>query len=218
MSTKKGKFLYFAAIILFWLALVYVFSGSILAYVGGFLVVDEKPVRSEAVVVLNTEMEYYPRLIEAADLYRLRLARKIVINGNRKTDALRSFEKKGFRQCCPWYEDRVRMLELMGVPIKDVITVGAEDAYDTVSEAEAVGRELIGAGMKRIIITTSKSHTRRARHIWKNLWSDKLKIRMVAAHSDPYSPGSWWKEGRQIRWVLQEYGAWVYYYWMKSRS
>lgn len=217
MRGKTQKFLYFVALVFFLLALLYAFSGAILGYVGGFLVVDQKPLKSDAIVVLNTGMEYYPRLIEAADLYQRGLARRIVINGNRKTDTLRNLEKKGFRSCCPWYEDRVRMLELMGVPRKDVITVSAEDAYDTVSEAEAVGREVMEAGLNRILVTTSKSHTRRARHIWKNLWSDKLEIRVVASRSDPYSPGGWWKEGRQIRWVLQEYGAWVYYYWIESR-
>ena len=30
---------------------------------------------------------------------------------------------------------------------------------------------------------------------------------------DPFNPKAWWKEGRQIRWVLSEYGAWFYYYW-----
>jgi len=31
--------------------------------------------------------------------------------------------------------------------------------------------------------------------------------------TDPYDPGSWWRNGRQIRWVMAEYGAWIYYWW-----
>ena len=30
---------------------------------------------------------------------------------------------------------------------------------------------------------------------------------------DIYNPQGWWREGKQIRWVLAEYGAWIYYYW-----
>jgi hypothetical protein len=35
----------------------------------------------------------------------------------------------------------------------------------------------------------------------------------VSAKTDPYDPGGWWKDGRQIRWLMTEYGAWIYYYW-----
>ena len=65
-----------------------------------------------------------------------------MINGNRKTDVLRELEKRGFEKCCPWYEETVRILEVLGVPRKDVLPINAEDAYDTVSEAKIVGRSL----------------------------------------------------------------------------
>jgi uncharacterized SAM-binding protein YcdF (DUF218 family) len=193
--------------------LLWLFSGPILSQLGQFLICDQKPVASDAIVVLNTGVEYYPRLIEAAYLFRKGLAQKVVINGNRKSDVLRDLEKKGFKQCCPWYEDRIRMLKILGVPRKDILTISAEDAYDTVSEAEAVGRELINEGYRNIIITTSRSHTRRAGFIWKTMFKDHLTICMVVAKTDPYDPKGWWKQGRQIRWVLAEYGAWVYYWW-----
>jgi len=120
--------------------LVMLVSGPLLTFAGQWLVSDEKPVASDAVVVLNTGVEYYPRLVEAAEIYGKGYARKVVINGNRKTDVLRGLEKRGYKECCPWYEDRVRILNILGVPRKDILTVSAEDAYDTVSEAEAVGR------------------------------------------------------------------------------
>jgi len=93
--------------------LIYIASGPLLTFSGQWLVLDEKPNISNSVVVLNTGAEYYPRLIEAADLFRKGLAQKIVINGNRKTNVLRGLEKRGFKGCCPWYEDRVRMLVSM---------------------------------------------------------------------------------------------------------
>lgn len=179
---------------LFWL-----FSETLLAQLGQFLICDEKPGVSDAVVVLNTGVEYYPRLIEAADLFRKGLAQKVVINGNRKTEVLRDLEKRGFKNCCPWYEDSVRILELLGVPRRDTITISAEDAYDTVSEAEAVGRELVKKGIGSVIVVTSKSHTRRAHFIWSEMYDNKLSISVVPARSDPYNPKSWWKDGRQIR-------------------
>lgn len=218
MSLSKRKALYVGLFILILAAALYVFSGPILTGIGEFLVVNEGPVPSDAVVVLNTGMEYYPRLIEGATLFKKGLVSKIVINGNRKTDVFRSFERMGFKSCCPWYEGRLRILELLGVPRKNVIYISVEDAYDTVSEAKAVGSELIKERVRSIIIATSKSHTRRARHIWKSIYPHQFKILMVAAHSDPYSPQGWWKEGRQIRWVLSEYGAWLYLLWKNMRD
>ena len=67
--------------------------------------------------------------------------------------------------------------------------------------------------IKSIIITTSKTHTRRAMHIWKRLYGDRFEFNSVAAKNDPFSPQGWWKDGKQTRWILYEYGSWVFYYW-----
>ena len=195
------------------LLLVVIFYGTILRTAGHLLVVDENPSRTDAVVVLNTDVEYYPRLIQAADLYRRKLAAHVVINGNRKTDTLRDLERRGFQKCCPWYADSIRILSMFGVPEANIIRISIEDAYDTVSEADAVGRELLKRQWSSVIITTSKYHTRRARFIWQKKYKDRLGIFMVAAQNDPYDPNNWWKDGRQIRWLLAEYGAWIFYWW-----
>ncbi|MBC8459845.1 MAG: YdcF family protein [Deltaproteobacteria bacterium] len=213
MSSIKHKALYFGIALLFIALFLYLSSSMIMTRLGGFLVLDEEPVPSDAVVVLCSGVEYYPRLIEAAELFRKGFARKVVINGNRKTDVLRSLEEKGFERCCPWYEESLRILSMFGVPKDQVICISAEDAYDTVSEAEIVGREILQKEFTKIIITTSKFHTRRARFIWNKRFGDTLSICSVSAKTDPYNPKGWWKEGRQIRWVLAEYGAWIYYWW-----
>lgn len=196
------------------LALV-LLSGRFLTAVGEFIVANDTPVQSDAVVVLNTGMEYYPRLVQAAALYNQGYVRKVIINGNRKTAALRDIEKMGFKPCCPWYEERLRILELLKVPRRDIVTISAEDVYDTISEARAVGSALVPRKLSRLIITTSKSHTRRARYIWLKAWPDQFRILTVAAHSDPYAPSGWWREGRQIKWVLAEYGAWLFLHWSR---
>lgn len=193
--------------------LLYLFSGTFLRGLGRFVVDDETPVSSDAVIVLNTGVEYYPRLVEAADLYRKGLVKKVIINGNRKTDSLRDLERRGFKKCCPWYENSLRILSLFGVPRNKVTWISAEDVYDTVSEAQVVGRVVLERGLHSVLITTSKSHTKRAGFIWKKMYGGQLSIRTVAAKTDPYDPNGWWKDGRQIRWVMAEYGAWIFYWW-----
>jgi len=214
LKTKKSFRLWFWMLTALALtALVFVFTDTFFRIMGDIIVIEDKAPPADAVVVLNTGIEYYPRLIQAAALYRQKKAEYIVINGNRKTDVLRDLEARGFKTCCPWYSDFVSILSMFGVPDDKIIPISIEDAYDTVSEAEAVGRELIERKWTMVIITTSKYHTRRAKFIWRKMFDDQLTIYMVSAKTDPYDPHNWWRDGRQIRWVLAEYGAWIYYWW-----
>lgn len=210
---KLRRFSIVGSVILFGFVLIYLSAPAILKTLGNFIVRNETPVVSDAVVVLNTGVEYYPRLIEAAAIFNKGIAHSVVINGNRKTDTLRQLEQRGFETCCPWDENSLRILSLYGVPRGRVIRISVEDAYDTISEAETVGAELIRRGLNRVIIATSKYHSRRAGFIWEKLLGKQLSIRTVTAATDPYDPDGWWKEGRQIRWVLAEYGAWIFYVW-----
>ncbi|MBU0729473.1 MAG: YdcF family protein [Proteobacteria bacterium] len=205
----------FGVLPVFCLILVFLLPGVFLPPIANFLIADEKPVHADAVVVLSTGMEYFSRLMEAAELYNSGYADKVVINGNRKNAEIRKLEDLGFDPCCEWQEEPLRILEVLGVSRGAVIAISAEDVYDTVSEAKAVGNELIASGCKSLIITTSKTHTRRALHIWKDEFSDIFELQSVAARHDPFSAQKWWKEGRQTRWILYEYGSWCFYYWQK---
>ncbi len=219
LKSKKKQLLIVvcSGIVISMLVLCLIFS-RLLSFLGECLVFDDTPIPSDGVVVLNTGLEYYPRLIEAADLYNKGLVKKIILNGNRKTNTIRELEKKGFEPCCHWCEDRLKILYLYGIPKDSVLCISAENVYDTISEARAVGPELAKIGIKTIIVTTSKFHTRRAHHIWKKLFGDQMSVLTVSAKTDPFKPHGWWKHGRQVRWVLAEYGAWLYYYWKINRG
>ncbi len=180
---------------------------------GRFLVQDSPPGAADVVVVLNTGVEYYPRLIQAAELVRTGRAHRVVINGNRKTPVLRRLEAMGFQPAAPWDEDRKRILELLGVGREQVVAVEAQDAYDTISEARAVAASLRSQPIDSVLLVTSKYHTRRAHFIWRRELGDSIRVTPVAAAQDPYDPNGWWRHGRQIRWVLAEYGGWLFLAW-----
>jgi len=197
------------------LALLVVVHEKILTGIGSFLVIQDIPQKADAAVVLYTGVDIYPRLIEAAGLYKQVKVKKVIINGNRKTDTLRTLESSGYEPPCKWYAEELGVLTHLGVAKDSIVAISAEDAFDTISEAKIVGEILINNGMTDIIVTTSKFHSRRAHHIWNTMYKGKLQIHVAPAANDPFNPEAWWKSGRQIRWVLSEYGAWLYYYWMK---
>ncbi|RKZ97827.1 MAG: hypothetical protein DRQ43_02375 [Gammaproteobacteria bacterium] len=197
------------------LIILIIFHHWVLSLLGHFLVHDQEFEQAEVAVVLNTGSAIYPRLIEAADLYTKGKIKKIVINGNRKTEILKKLEAMGYQPANPWYEDYLRIFKILGVPGDKIITISGDSVYDTVSEAELVGHILLKNKISSVVITTSKSHTKRAAYIWHDLYSDTLTIYSNSAKSDPYNPDAWWHDGRQIRWVMAEYGGWLFLYWKK---
>jgi len=78
------------------LTLLAVLHQKILTGIGSFLVQEDIPQTSDAAVVLYTGVDIYPRLIEAADLYKKSTIEKVVINGNRKTEILLDLESSGY--------------------------------------------------------------------------------------------------------------------------
>ncbi|MFC1684446.1 YdcF family protein [Pseudomonadota bacterium] len=183
----------------------------LLPALGTFLVTDMPPREADAIVVLNTGIDYYPRLIEAAQLVKEGYASRVVINGNRKSPILRELEAAGFTPTIPWDTDRRRILNMLGVTDERILSVSVEDAYDTISEAKGVAPSLRQQGFKRLLIVTSRFHTRRAGYIWSRLFDNDHVIIPVAARKDPFNPQGWWQEGRQIKQLLAEYGGWLFY-------
>ena len=109
----KKKLIIFTAIILLSL---FIFRASWLGYLGNSLIVNDENARADVAVVLSTGVDYVPRLLQAAQLYKDKRVKKILINGNRKTDAIRKLEQQGFVPACKWPENSLRILEMYGVP------------------------------------------------------------------------------------------------------
>ena len=209
---KRRRLLLFLALAVILLS---VFRASLLGAMGHALVQDDTTESADVAVVLFTGVDYPPRLIQAAHLYRKGRVNRILINGNRKTDVQRDLEQQGFELATPWYEDSLRILEMLGVPRDRVWTVSVENAFDTVSEAQGIVPFLQDKGVGSVIITTSKFHTRRASYVWQKVLDREEGIHASAADSDPFDPEGWWKEGRQVRQLLAEYGALFYYMWKR---
>jgi len=195
------------------IVLLYFSRASWLGYLGHSLVVDDPSATADVAIVLTTGVDYLPRLLQAAQLYRDKRVKKVMINGNRKTDAIRQLEKQGFIPACKWSENSLRILEMHGVPRQQVWAVSAENVFDTVSEAQTIKPFLINNGVSSVIITTSKFHSRRARYVWRKVMGTEEGIYTSAATDDPFDLDRWWQHGRQVKQVMGEYGGMAYYIW-----
>ena len=197
---------------------LYYFPAFILTPVANILIVDDVLEHADGVVILNSGVELYDRLLEGAAIYKQGLADKVIINGNRKNETVKRLEAMGYKPDCSWDANHIAILELLGVNREDIISISAPDAYDTVSESQVVAKVLSNQGMNGLIIATSKTHTARAIHIWRSGYGDTFVLQSAAAKNDPFSPDGWWQSGRKIRWILYEYGSWLFYYWKKIQS
>jgi uncharacterized SAM-binding protein YcdF (DUF218 family) len=189
------------------------FRTSWLGYLGQKLIIDNPAEKADVAIVLTTGADYLPRLLQAAKLYRDKRVPRILINGNRKTDAIRKLEQQGFISECKWYENSVQILSMYGVPRNAIWTISAEDVFDSVSEAQVIKPFLTKQNVSKLIITTSKFHTRRSRYVWQKVMGKNYSISTSAAAEDPFDPNNWWNDGRQIKQVMGEYGSMAYYLW-----
>lgn len=78
-------------------------------------------------------------------------------------------------------------------------------AASTLDEARIVDDELLRRGVKSAIVVTSEFHTRRARLIFRQATSGKVRYQFAASPSPGFYPDRWWQSrtGRKI--VVLEY-------------
>jgi len=203
--TKKRIITFIAA--MFGILLFFFFG---MTFVAHSLLRADEPFQADAVVVLSHGTEIYFRMTEAAKLYQQGYAPNVVINGGRIHPVVKEMESKGFSREWRWDEEYHAYLQFLGISLEDVIFIQLEDPFDTWGEAALLGKRLKQMGMKNLIITTNKYHSRRAGYVWESLYEGQFNIRVVPVRSETFSPWSWWRDRRQFKWTLYEFGSWVF--------
>ncbi len=155
---------------------------------GGWLVVSDPLKPARAVVVLNGSMPF--RAMEAAKIYGQGWAPEVWVTRNAHPSGTAALTRLGIKVL---EEDfySVEVLEKMGVPPQS-IRVLAEHARNTEEEERVVAKELQSVGGGRIIIATSKPHTRRAKAIWRALVGDTPEVIVRGSTDEPYDASHWW--------------------------
>ena len=173
-----------------------------LPYAGTYLIREDPLQKSDAIVVLSgTRVQ---RWLEAADLYHDGWAPRVVLSPGHLEDAEAVLRARGVR--FPSETDSIRDgLIQLDVPAGAIVVMpGSVD--NTVQEGNALASLAARAHWRRIIVVTSKYHTRRARMACiRALRGEGVTIVMRATRYDPSTPRRWWSTRSDIRWVVTEF-------------
>lgn len=196
-ANKKGRRI---VVILIIIGLVAAFGGAGVGTVGYWLVVADPLENAQAIVVLSGGVPF--RAMEAASIYRSGRAPEVWITRAISPAREAALAKLGI-QFVRGETYNKQVLQKLGVPA-DAIRLLNKGVRNTEEEVQLIAQELKRAGGERVIIVTSKAHTRRVKTIWNTLVGDSAEAIVRHAKEDPFDPGRWWRNTKDALAVSRE--------------
>ncbi len=191
-------------------ALALVLGGVWLLVEGGRFLQHEDPLEhADAIFVLDgTRLE---RALEAYDLYKAGWAPLLVLSPGRPEPAELVARAEGVTFPRPAELAKNAMVQL-GVPATAIIAEpGSVD--NTASEANLLRATVIAHHWTRVIVVTSKYHTRRAGFAFRRgLKGTGATPILRASRYDPFDPANWWRRRADVREGGREWVALVLYW------
>ena len=167
---------------------------------GAWLVVQDPLGRAEAIVVLGGTM--YERQMEAVDLFKEGWAPRIYVLREMPDFAEAELIARGI----PYtriIDMQVDTMRLLGVPLERISIL--DHANSTAEEAQIVLRLVTEKQLTRLIIVTSKQHTRRARLVMnRRLGPAGVNVIVRASRYDRTDADAWWRNRSTLRFTVFE--------------
>jgi uncharacterized SAM-binding protein YcdF (DUF218 family) len=168
---------------------------------GDWLVVQDPLEHARAIVVLGGQVPF--RAMEAARVYRQGWAPEVWITRTVAHPEDLALARLGIDRPLEYVYSR-QVLERLGVPPAS-IHVLPNASVNTEEDVRAVAQALRAAGGTRVILITSKYHTRRVRIIWHALAGKPLTAIVRYTPDDPFQPGRWWHDTTDAEAVAHEW-------------
>ena len=178
-----------------------VYGPPLLTQAGTYLVTHETPVKADAIVVLSGEVP--ARAMAAADLFRQGTGMTVFVSpGNISSIWKRAVHELGVDLPDDSEMNR-RVLMRLGVPAAAIQKI--DEADGTLGEARALFSIAQRSGFTRILVVTSKYHTRRAGKIFRWVFGDTMSVQVIGSSYDDFDPARWWDNRLDTYHVIMEY-------------
>lgn len=180
-----------------------------LSRLGAFLVVQDPLARADAIFVLGGTR--YERPLEAVELYNAGWAPTVTLMQQIADNGEVDLMKRGV----PYnreVDEQIEVMGRLGVPRSAIVVM--EQANSTADEATALRDIATRRQWKRVIIVTSKQHTRRARLVMRRrLAGTGVEIVVRSSRLDAADVDRWWQNRSTLRFTLFEtqrlLGYWI---------
>ncbi len=166
--------------------------------VGSWLVVEDPLAKAPVVVVLSGSMPIRAR--EAAEIYKQGHATEVwVTHGADPSEELHELGIDYLGEA--FYNQRV--LIQLGVP-GEATRVLEPTIVNTEDEILVISRQAREEGIHRVILVTSKAHTRRVHTLWRKLAGSDIQLIVRYAREDSYDGAHWWRNTHDALDVVRE--------------
>jgi uncharacterized SAM-binding protein YcdF (DUF218 family) len=168
--------------------------------IGQWLMVADPLEPAKAVVVLSGRVPF--RAMEAAAIYREGLAQEVWLTREVVGPEEQALARLGVAVVRGEAYNRA-VLERLGVK-PEAIRLLSDGVWNTVDEVRLIAEVLGRAGGDRVIIVTSKTHSRRVRATWAAIVGASPKAIIRYAREEPYDARGWWRNTRDALDVSRE--------------
>jgi uncharacterized SAM-binding protein YcdF (DUF218 family) len=194
---KRRRLLRYAAVAS---ALAILFAAFALPRLGSWLVVQDSLQKADAIVVLGGTR--YERPLEAVDLYQEGWASRIFLMRQIADDGELELMKRGVGYSSE-VNEQIDVMSRVGVPASAITVL--DEANSTANEADHVAQLVATSRLSRVIIVTSKLHTRRARLVMRRrLAGTGTTIIVRASRYDRADVDRWWQHRSSLSFTLFE--------------
>jgi len=202
MANRNNKRAYYLTLfILLVILCLFLFRNRYLPYAGNFLVVEDNLEKADAIFVFGGSIPN--RIIEAVDIYKKGYAPLIIISKYPKPEGYKYLEEKGITY--PEGHDINKSIALsLGIPENSIMITNYR-AASTFEELILLKNFCLEKNYKKIILVSTKSHTKRISKIFLDIAGDKIKGIVRYTGYDSYNPDKWWNDRHSLRQTMFEY-------------
>jgi uncharacterized SAM-binding protein YcdF (DUF218 family) len=155
---------------------------------------------ANAVVVLGGQVPF--RAMEAAEIYRGGWAPEVWLTQGGVYEEDVALAKLGIATMAEYQYSRL-VLERVGVPPSAIRVLDGHN-FSTADEVRTISRQLHASGGGRVIVVTSKFHSRRVRATWRRIVGGSPDVVVRYTNEDPFKPDNWWRNTRDGMSVARE--------------